>query len=70
MTWRLGQEYQRLGHDVAYYSIDDLPQTLYPLVKVATFPEFVAYKAATLARQGGLDVLDASTGDGWIWSLL
>lgn len=70
VTWRLGQEYQRLGHDVAYYSLDDLPQTLHPLAKVAAFPEFVAYKAATLARQGGLDVVDASTGDSWVWSLL
>ncbi len=70
VTWRLGQQYERLGHQVRYYSYDSLPQSLHPLAKVALFPEFVANHVATLERQGDLDVVDASTGDGWLWAML
>ncbi|WP_421654651.1 glycosyltransferase family 4 protein [Leptothermofonsia sp. ETS-13] len=70
VTWRLGQQYERLGHQVKYYSYDSLPQPLHPLAKVALFPEFVANHAASLERQGSLDVIDASTGDGWLWAML
>ncbi|UBF27178.1 hypothetical protein K9N68_04215 [Kovacikia minuta CCNUW1] len=68
VTWRLGQEYQQLGHNVEYYSLDSLPNPLHPLVKVAAFPEFVASRIASLEQQQGLDVVDASTGDGWVWA--
>jgi len=70
VTWRLGQEYQQLGHTVEYYSLDDLPVKLHPLAKVAVFPEFVASKIASLERKQAVDVVDASTGDGWVWSAL
>jgi glycosyltransferase involved in cell wall biosynthesis len=70
VTWRLGQEYQQLGHQVEYYSLDSLPAKLHPLAKVAAFPEFVASRIASLDRQQGLDVVDASTGDGWVWAAL
>ncbi len=70
VTWRLGQEYQQLGHTVEYYSLDDLPAKLHPLAKVAVFPEFVAAKIASLERKEAVDVIDASTGDGWVWSAL
>ncbi|QZZ20061.1 glycosyltransferase family 4 protein [Leptothermofonsia sichuanensis E412] len=68
VTWRLGQEYERLGHEVDYYSYDSLPQRLHPLAKVALFPEFVAWRIAALERQTGVDIVDASTGDGWLWA--
>jgi glycosyltransferase involved in cell wall biosynthesis len=70
VTWRLGQEYQRLGHEVEYYSLDSLPARLHPLAKVAVFPEFVAARIASLNRQQKIDIVDASTGDGWLWTAL
>lgn len=66
VTWRLGQQYQQRGHQVDYYSIDHLPSRLPPLLKVAAFPEFVAHR---IASQPQLDVVDASTGDGWLWAM-
>lgn len=69
VTWRLAQEYERLGHAVHCYSLDDLPANLHPLAKVVAFPEFVAHRALQLEQQG-LDIIDASTGDGWVWSML
>lgn len=70
VTWRLGQEYERLGHTADYYSYDSLPDRVHPLAKVALFPEFVANHATTLERQNNIDVIDASTGDGWLWGML
>lgn len=70
VTWQLGQEYQRLGHTVEYYSLDSLPQWLHPLAKVAAFPEFVANRIATLERAKAVDVVDCSTGEGWVWAAL
>lgn len=78
VTWRLVQEYQRLGHQASYYSLDSLPEPLHPMAKVITFPEFVAYQAwqtnrlarAVQKKAQGLDVVDASTGDSWVWSTL
>lgn len=70
VTWRLGQEYEKLGHQVYYYSLDDLPNKLHRLAKFATFPEFVTYKVESLCKQQGIDIVDASTGDAWLWGLL
>lgn len=70
VTWRLGQEYERLGHGVEYYSLDSLPQWLHPLAKVAAFPEFVAQRISRLEQLQAVDVVDASTGDGWFWTAL
>lgn len=70
VTWRLGQEYERLGHHVEYYSYDSLPQWVHPLAKVALFPEFVAHRVSTLVAQPSVDIVDASTGDGWLWAML
>ena len=66
-TLKVGQHYQQLGHDVQYYSFDDLPQQLPGLAKGMLFPEFVAARVAVLAKQNTVDVIDASTGDAWIW---
>ncbi|MBD2178192.1 glycosyltransferase family 4 protein [Pseudanabaena sp. FACHB-1998] len=70
VTWRLGQEYLKLGHEVSFFSFDDLPSFLPPLVKSILFPEFVAQKVASLVNLGKIDVVDASTGDGWLWGKL
>ncbi|NES18023.1 MAG: glycosyltransferase family 4 protein [Symploca sp. SIO3E6] len=67
-TWRIGQQYQSLGHEVWYYSIDDLPQKLPTHLKRLLFPEFVAAKISALSRKQGLDVVDGSPGDIWFWA--
>ena len=67
-TWRIGQQYQSLGHEVWYYSMDDLPQKLSPHLKRLVFPEFVAAQISKLSRQQGLDVVDGSPGDIWFWA--
>ena len=41
VTWKLGQEYQKLGHEVEYYSFDKLPH-LPGMVESMMFPEFLA----------------------------
>lgn len=70
VTWRLGQEYKKLGHQVFYYSLDDLPNTLHRLTKFATFPEFITYKIESISKKQGIDIVDASTGDAWLWGFL
>lgn len=68
VTWKLGQYYQQLGHQVQYYSLDDLPNWLPELVKIILFPWFVAFQIRKLAGQKAIDVVDSSTGDTWLWS--
>lgn len=70
VTWKLGQYYQQLGHQVQYYSLDDLPNWLPELVKIILFPWFVAFHLQKLAGQKAIDVVDSSTGDTWLWSKL
>jgi glycosyltransferase involved in cell wall biosynthesis len=70
VTLRLGQEYSRLGHNVRYCSFNDLPAALPEIVKTLVFPEFVAAHIARLRQQWSIDVVDASTGDAWVWARL
>lgn len=68
VTCRLGQEYQKLGHDVQYYFIDELPGKLPELAKFASFPEFTARHIWALCQREAIDVIDASSGDAWVWA--
>ena len=68
ITWRLGQEYQKLGHEVHYYSFDNLPHNLPELLKSVLFPEFLANHISALSRTQDIDIVDASTGDAWVWA--
>ncbi|KAM3101443.1 glycosyltransferase family 4 protein [Phormidesmis sp. 146-12] len=68
VTWRLGQEYQKLGHEVQYYSLNEVPKQIHRLLRFATFPAFVAHQISQLADE--IDVIDASTGDAWLWATL
>ncbi|BAU09869.1 glycosyl transferase, group 1 family protein [Leptolyngbya sp. NIES-3755] len=63
VTWRLIQEYEKLGHQTEFYSVDHLPKQLSPLQRFVLFPEFTAAKIA----KSSIDVIDASTADAWIW---
>lgn len=68
VTWRLGQEYQNLGHEVYYYSFSNLPSGLSEIARSLVFPSFFARHVSGLVQQTHLDVIDASTGDAWIWA--
>lgn len=68
VTCQLGQAYQKFGHHVDYYSLDNLPKTFPKMGKDILFPEFVAHHIAKVYKPDRLDVIDASTGDGWLWS--
>lgn len=67
-TFRLGQEYERLGHDVFFFSLDDMPN-MQRRVKRFLFPEFVAAHVAQLSQSSGLDVVDGAPGDTWLCGL-
>jgi glycosyltransferase involved in cell wall biosynthesis len=67
VTWQLGQEYQKLGHEVHYYTFDNLPSKLPGRALGLMFPEFVA-RQILIAKKQGVDVVDASTGDAWLWA--
>jgi glycosyltransferase involved in cell wall biosynthesis len=70
VTWKLGQEYQKLGHEVEYYSFDNLPHKLPGTLESMMFPEFLASHISALSQKGAVDIVDASTGDAWVWAKL
>lgn len=65
----LGESYRELGHEVSYFTFDDLPKRLPFRVKAALFPEFVARYLSRQLRRHRVDVIDASSGDTWLWAL-
>jgi len=66
-TLQLGRAYADLGHDVSYLSFDDLPP-LPALAKEALFPEIAALLLRRATREKAIDLIDASTGDAWLWA--
>ncbi len=72
-TLQLGETCQRLGHEVSYFSIDDLPKVLQRLpfyLRKLVFPEFVAAYLSKRMKSQPVDVIDAATGDIWLWASL
>ena len=67
-TLKLGREYQKAGHQVSYFSFDNLPSRLPEIIKGIIFPSWVT--AYLLLEKQNFDVIDASTGDAWLWSIL
>ena len=67
-TLKLGHEYQKQGHEVFFFSFDNLPSYLPDLAKEIMFPEFVAAHIAKLVKIECIDVVDGSTGDIWFWA--
>lgn len=65
MTIQLAKQYRELGHDVDIITFDDLPPIKSELLKQVSFPWFIALKTSL-----ELDVLDASSGDAWLWGLV
>ncbi|MGB5633605.1 MAG: glycosyltransferase family 4 protein [Waterburya sp.] len=68
ITLKLGQEYQKAGHQVSYFSFDNLPPKLPEIIKAIIFPYWLT--AHLLAKKQPIDVIDASTGDTWLWAKL
>ncbi len=68
VVYQLGEQYQKLGHHVQYFSFDNLPKELPQVVKGLVFPWFVASYIAWLSKSQDVDVVDASTGDIWVWA--
>ncbi len=67
-TLKLGQEYQKLGHQVQYYSFDELPRWVMNKAKSLVFPWLLAARISSLTKNKAIDVVDASTGDAWVWA--
>lgn len=67
-TLNLGRQYEQLGHEVQYYSYDDLPWWISMKVKDLIFPECAAVRLFSSSAKDSFDVIDASTGDAWIWA--
>lgn len=67
-TLRLLHAYRNAGHDVILCSFADLPARLSSIQKSILFPHLVAVRASKLAFKGALDVIDASTGDAWVYA--
>ncbi|MFM2311624.1 MAG: hypothetical protein RLZZ04_900 [Cyanobacteriota bacterium] len=67
-TLELGKQYQKLGHEVQYYSYDDLPSRMHGKIKKIVFPWFVAAHIANLAGNNLIDVVDAANCDAWVWA--
>ncbi|MFF2094268.1 glycosyltransferase family 4 protein [Paenibacillus sp. NPDC058174] len=70
VTYQLYKQYQRLGHHAVLFSFDDLPSYVPGKWKGIVFPYFLFRRIRQLARAGQLDVVDASSGDAWLWALL
>ena len=67
ITLQLGAAYREAGHAVSFLSFDDLPAWLPSLAKEALYPE-LATPHLRRAVRAGVDVVDASTGDAWLWA--
>ena len=65
---KLGREYQKLGHQVTYYSYKDLPKSLPAIFKHLIFPFWVAGFLWVQNSQKKFDVIDAHTSDIWLWA--
>ena len=70
VTLKLGQEYQKAGHQVSYFSFDNLPSKLPEILKAIIFPYWLAAYLIFQNQQQFIDVIDASTGDSWLWAKL
>lgn len=66
-TLMLGREYEKLGHTVYYYSMDQLPDWIPRKLHSLSFPWFTAAHINKLLNEDKIDVIDASTGDAWVW---
>ncbi len=69
-TLKTGSHYQKMGHQVLFYSFDNLPSVLGRTFSEILFPLFLAAKIFSLVWKNNIDVIDASTADGWVWGII
>jgi glycosyltransferase involved in cell wall biosynthesis len=69
VTHELGSLYEAEGHDVHYLSFDDLPRSIGGRAATLLFPAFLARRIRRLESRQPIDVIDASSGDAWIWAI-
>jgi glycosyltransferase involved in cell wall biosynthesis len=67
VTLSLGKAYQSLGHEVYYYSYDNMPERFSGKMTSILFPFYVVLHIRKISREFDLDVIHASSGDAWIW---
>jgi glycosyltransferase involved in cell wall biosynthesis len=67
-TLKLGEEYQKLGHQVTYYSYENLPKSIPSVLKYLVLPFWVASFLWQQSSKQKFDVVDGNTGDLWIWA--
>lgn len=70
VTYQLYQEYEKLGHKASIYSIDDVPSYVPNRLKSLLFPFYLFSYVRKNKRKLKLNIIDASSGDAWILSLL
>ncbi len=68
-TLRINEAYRRLGHEVETYSFEDMPRSISDRLKPFVFPFYVAANIRRLRRLHEIDVIEAVTGDAWVFAL-
>ena len=67
-TMSLGRCYEKLGHDVSFYAVNDIEnQKISEKLKRAIFTGALGFHIKDLLQKKNIDVIDASTGDIWFW---
>jgi glycosyltransferase involved in cell wall biosynthesis len=69
-TLQLADELRAQGHEVSLYSWDQLPSRLSARAKELLFGIFLCVHLRRADRRARPDVVDAMTGDAWLWALL
>lgn len=69
-TLALAGALRRIGHETRVIGFDALPDRLGPVGKEAVFPLLGGREIARQVRAWRPDVVDASTGDAWLWAAL
>ncbi|CAM3268992.1 glycosyltransferase family 4 protein [Paenibacillus lupini] len=66
VTYQLSRQYERLGHQVSLFSYNDLPSYIPAKLKGLVFPYYLMRR---IKKSDPFDIVDASSGDAWLWSL-
>lgn len=70
-TLSLSKEYQKDNHSVSHYSTDNLPRKgISGTIRRALFPIFFCQHINSILSREDIDIIDASTGDIWLWKSL
>jgi glycosyltransferase involved in cell wall biosynthesis len=70
VTANLGSYFRSQGHVVHHLSYDDVPRSLGNRGASFLFPAYLAWRIRRLQTRQPIDVIDASSGDLWIWASL